>query len=57
MTEERVRQECSQRGSKDDRVSQAPMPEHMVSGDPELETDDIQVWNDRAGYANEQHGG
>ncbi len=57
MTEERVRQECSQRSSKDDRVGQAPMPEHMVSSDPELETDDIQVWNDRAGYANEQHGG
>ena len=56
VAEERVRQQGTQRGSKNDGVGQAPMPEQRVRAKPELDPDDIQVWNDRAGYANEQQG-
>jgi len=57
VTEECVGQQCSERGRKDDGVGQTSMPQQMLRGHPELETNHIQVWNDRAGYTSEQHGG
>jgi len=56
MTKKRVRQYGSKCRGKDDRVGQATMPQHMLGGDPELETDHIQVWNDRARDARKYQG-